>query len=128
MGCGITVDFDVEMTKRTTGQSWGTWGSPPHTESATPLVLHRLNEPSTVTITLSQKSSITGFEAEPQPFAVHDITATFLNGKGDVKGAVTRAIDGEAGARLLAAKAKGVRKIVITSDVLYAIAQLRVRV
>jgi hypothetical protein len=127
-GCGISVDFDVELLKRTTGQTWGTWGSPPYTESATPLVLHRLVDPATVTITLSKRSRMTGFEAEPQAFAARDISATFLDRDGVVIGTITRSIEGEAGARLLAAQARNVKTITISSESAFAIAQLRVRV
>lgn len=126
-GCGVTVSLGNTMSKRSVPGSWATWASPPHAETATPHVL-RTNGPTTYTLTYSKKSRITGLEAEPSPFALWDISVTFRNGKGDVMGTITRTLDGEGGARLFAARTRGVRTVTVESGADYAIAQLRVKI
>ena len=126
-GCGVTVNLGEPMVKRSVPGSWATWGSPPFTETATPHVL-RTHGPTTYNLTYSAKSKITGLEAEPSPFALWEISVSFLNAKGEVKGTITRTLDGEGGARLFAARTRGVKTVTITSGADFAIAQLRVKV
>jgi hypothetical protein len=129
-GCGVTVTFSTPMEKRTVGASWTTWGSPPYTEGATPYILYSAGATS-VTLTYSSKSRRIGFEAEPNPFEIHKFVADFRKGSGAAIGSISRKIDGNAGARLLAgvtglAKKQWVKSIDLSSDVDFAIAQLRV--
>jgi len=119
-----TVSFSPPMEALTVPASWATWNSPPYTESNTPRVLWSTGSFS-VTITLSNPVSIFGFETEPNPFAVHTIAATFMNGT-TVIGTVSREINGHAGA-LLAAASSGlpITSVRIVSDADFAIAQIR---
>jgi hypothetical protein len=122
-----TVSFSSLMQKRTVpGGGWATWSSPPDSESATPAVLWTKGATS-VTMLLSSPTSIFGFEAEPNPFAVHDITADFYDAGDVLLGSITRPVDGAAGARLFASVDDGAlfSKVVAHSDVDFAMAQFR---
>ncbi len=123
--CGITVTFDPAMEKRSVPDSWGSWGSPPDTESGTPNVLFT-GSATQVTVTFSSPVRIAGAEAEPDPFEVHPISADFYRPSGGLKASVTRDIDGNSGARLLAVKTKNVGSMVLSSDVDFSFAQLRI--
>ena len=127
-GGGQTVTFSGStVTARTVPSGgWGTWASPPNTESATPRVLAAVNA-TTLTLTLSAPASTFGFEVEPNAGTVL-ITATFMNGS-TVVGTVSRTITGTAGA-LLAAGTSGtpITSVVITAPAGasgFAIAQVR---
>lgn len=129
-GCGVTVSFSTPLEKRSVPASWGTWGSPPYTETATPNILYSAGATS-VTLTYSSKSRRIGFEAEPNPFEIHKFVADFRKGNGAAIGSVSRKIDGTSGARLLAGvtgleKKQWVKSIDLSSDVDFAIGQLRV--
>jgi hypothetical protein len=125
--CGITATFSVSLEKvSVSGGTWGTWGSPPDTESATPDALWLSDGSTSLTVTFSEPVRIAGAEAEPDPFGVHPFAAAFTRPGGGTKVTIARDIDGNAGARLLAVKTKNVGSVTLSSDVDFAIAQLRV--
>lgn len=103
----LTIAFSDTMNARSVPVGgWATWGSPPETEGSTPRVLTSNLEPNPTsrTLTFSQSLSIFGLEAEPQQFAVHNITLDFFNGD-DLVGSISRNPNGNAGALLFAALA-----------------------
>lgn len=125
--CGITATFSTSLEKvSVSGGTWGTWGSPPDTESASPDALWLSDGSTSLTVTFSSPVRLAGAEAEPDPFEVHTIGAAFARPGGGTKAAIARAIDGSAGARLLAVKTKNIGSVTFSSDVDFAIAQLRV--
>jgi hypothetical protein len=129
-GCGVTVSFSSPMTKYSVPATWATWGSPPDTESASPNVLWS-EFATSITLTTSNKNRRIGIEAEPNPFSVHTMSATFRKGNGNAIGSVTRDVDGSGGARLFAGKVgtpkkQWIKYVDVASDVDFAIAQIRV--
>jgi hypothetical protein len=125
--CGTTASFSTTMEKRTVPGSWSTWGSPPNTESASPAVLYTIGATS-VQITFSKTTPISGAEAEPNPFTVHAVQASWYNNVPSLLGTQVRDINGNAGALLLAAKTKPAAKyLVLSSDVDFSIANLRAK-
>lgn len=123
--CGITINFSPAVEKRSVPSSWGSWGTPPDTETDSPDILYTSGATS-VTVSFSAPVRLSGVEAEPNPFEVHAISADFLRPSGGMKATVTRGIDGTGGARLLAVKTKNVGSIVLSSDVDFAFGQLRI--
>jgi hypothetical protein len=125
----LTVNFSTAVTAATVpGGGWGTWGSPPFTEGATPRVLTCIGC-NTLTLTLSSSVNTFGFEMEPNNFGVFSMTAQFFNG-ATLIGTITQNVDGNAGARLFAAltNTDSFNRIVITSPAGaagFAIARLR---
>jgi hypothetical protein len=122
------VKFVPTMEKRSVPGSWATWGSPPATESATPNILYTAGGTS-VTVTLPKrgaKKGVAGMEVEPDPFEVHTFTATYTKKSGAEICTATVDADGNAGARLLAAKGvKRAKTITVSSDVAFSVAQIR---
>jgi hypothetical protein len=97
-----TVSFSAELEKRTVPGSWGTWGSPDDTESATPPVLAIFGQGNVLTLSLSVPSTVFGFELEGNDFGSAEFRVTFYEGAVAV-GSITETIVGDAGARLMAA-------------------------
>jgi hypothetical protein len=128
-GCGTTVTLSTTFNKRSVPGSWGTWGSPPDTESATPNLLYS-NGAFSATVDFGKKVKTGGFEVEPNPFEVHSFTVEFhkgANGTGAIVGTITRDVDGNAGARLFGGHRRhGFKSAVVTGDTDFAIAQIRV--
>jgi hypothetical protein len=130
-GCGVKVRFSVPMSKQTVPGGWATWGSPPDTESATPEVLTTQGA-TKVVLTYSVRGRRVGVEAEPDPFAVRSIRATFRRLDGTKIGRIARNPDGSAGALLYAGmvrskkKADRVKTLTLVSPDAFAIAQVRV--
>jgi hypothetical protein len=116
----VTLTFDSTST-RTVGLNWSTWGSPPDTEGSTPRLL--FGGLSSMTFTSSVLLAVLGFEAEPDPFSVHNFHVDYYNG-ATLVGSIDRLADGSAGARLMAASG-GFNKAVVTSDTDFAVAQVR---
>lgn len=122
------VKFSPTLEKRSVPGSWSTWGSPPDTETATPNILYTVGATS-ITVTLpgkGAKKGMAGMEVGPNPFAIHTFTADFQNKKG--KSICTATVDsnGDAGTKLLAASnAKGAKKIVVSTDVDFSVANVR---
>lgn len=121
---GLTVTFSSLLDTRKVGVDWGTWGSPPDTEDNAPSIFYSLSATS-VQFTFSKRLSIWGFEAEPEPFSIRSYTVEYFDGATSL-GTITRSIDGNAGARLLAAThAGGFTRAIVTTDTDFAMAQLR---
>jgi hypothetical protein len=126
----VTASFSHTLAVSGIGSGWATWGSPPDTELSTPLVLrHPSYDSSATSLVLSFSKGLTtfGLEAEPDPFDLRNITMDFYNGVV-LLGSITRSINGSAGARLLAGTTDNnqfITSVVVSSDVDFAIAQLR---
>jgi hypothetical protein len=127
----LTINFDAMRDVHTVPNGgWASWSSPPFSESATPRVLTAFQyDPNATTLTLTFSHPLTTFgaEAEPDPFAIHPITADFFNGGVSV-GMISLNVDGNGGARLFAASATGgdqFTSVVFTSDADFALAQFR---
>jgi hypothetical protein len=120
-----TVTFSSAMNKRgPVPTGWATWSSPPFSETANPFVLFS-NGQSVMTWTLARPSAIFGFELEPNPFEVVNFNVDFFSGASLI-GSVTRAVNGNAGARLFAAQTNGAfDRVVITGGSDFAVAQIR---
>lgn len=122
-----TISFDQELTKRTVPSSWGSWSSPPESESSTPEVLY--NQTALLDIQISEPANTFGFELEPNLFGVFPIKADFYNGASLV-GTILQSLEGNAGARLFAATTDSsfTRVLLENTDGLsdgFAIAQIR---
>lgn len=107
------------------GGGWSTWSSSPYSETSTPRLLADYSSTS-VWLNLSTPLVIFGFEAEPDPFGLYDITADFYNG-GTLVGTITRAVEGSAGARLFAAQTTDLSftSVHVTSAYDFGMAQFR---
>lgn len=99
----LTLTFGTALERRIIPGSWGTWSEAPFSERdpLAPFDLGFCPGCTSLRMTLSSAVSIFGFEAEGNPFALNNFTATFYLG-GGVVGTVTRDVDGNAGARLFA--------------------------
>jgi len=105
------------------GSVWFSWSAPPFAETDTPRVLG-VTAPA-VRISLDQPALVFGFEAEPQMFGLHTITAQFFD-SGGLAGTITQDLEGDSGARLFAAfDSQGFTDILIGSADDFGIAQLR---
>ncbi len=131
-GGGLTIQFSSLMRASTVGDNWASWGSPPDTESATPRVLWSgLDDDffpvTAITLLLSSAVSVFGFEAEPGPTEFHTLTASFFS-KGVLQESISQSVNGNAGARLFAARAHPgelLDSVTITSDTDWAAGQFR---
>jgi hypothetical protein len=123
-----SVNFSTQMEKLTAGTAaWPNWGIPPNTESSTPPILYTMSATS-VTLSFSGPVKLGGIEAQPEPeTGTHLITADFYSG-GVLLGSIPHMVDSNGGALLFGAHCLhlGWGRIVITSDVPFAIAELRV--
>ncbi len=122
----LTVSFSESLEPLTVPTGFATWGTPPETEQAEPRVWFS-DGATDVTFSFSSPLDVWGFEAQPNPFEVLDITVEFFDGAALV-GSITRAVDGEGGARLFAAAADAGEKFTsvrIFSEADFAVAQLR---
>lgn len=122
-----TVTFSQSVKKLIVPNcGWPTWSAPPFSESATPPVLNS-NCSFSLTLNLSKPSCIFGFELEPNPFADICFTIQFFSGQTLI-GAITKVINGYAGARLIAAETSCDNlfdRVVITGGSDFSIAQVR---
>lgn len=97
------LTFDQQMTKVTVPVGWGTWGSPPETESSIPPVLYQ-TAANALQIQLSVPSTTFGFELQPvniDSANPYEFQALFYEGPTLI-GSVTRYLTGNADARLFA--------------------------
>lgn len=120
-----TLSFSNTLLSNSVPNTWRTWAAPPETESATPRVLY--NAQPTLTITLDRPRSIFGFEIETFYFGVWPISVTYYSGATPL-GVINRNVEGDSGARLLAASSQPITHAVISTpaDALgFAVAQLR---
>jgi hypothetical protein len=122
----LTVSFSTPLLPLTVGAGWATWGSPPDTEQDNPRVWWTQGA-TTLELDFSAPVTAWGFEAQPNPFAVFDITADFYDG-ATLLGSITRSVSGDGGARLFAGIADfgdSFTRVVVSSEADFAIAQLR---
>jgi hypothetical protein len=110
-----TITFSTSFYARTVPSAyWGTWGSPPNTESSTPRVLANTGPITSVTLALSLPASTFGFEIEPTLDPVFPISVNYYNGS-TLLGTVSRNVAGNAGALLMAASSGAqITSVVIT--------------
>jgi len=113
----------LSLTIFDVGSVWFSWSAPPLAETDTPRVLD-VTAPG-VRISLDQPALVFGFEAEPQAFGLHTITAQFFDA-GGLAGTITQDLDGDSGARLFAAfDSQGFTDILVGSADEFGVAQLR---
>jgi hypothetical protein len=118
-----TISFSDELTILSVPTTWGTWNTPPFSESSTPGVL-AASFLSSVTLTFSVPQSIFGFEAEPDG-GNNVITLDFFNGATNI-GSISRSISSFGGSLLLAGELdQPITSAVISSNSDFAIAQIR---
>jgi hypothetical protein len=120
-----TVTFDADLVALTVPSTWGSWGSPPDTESATPRVLWS-NGLTGLEMDLSAPARTFGFEAQPNPLGLSQIVASFFRANVLI-GSITLDVDGDAGARLFAATTTTdpFDEVQLSADFDFAIAQVR---
>jgi PEP-CTERM motif len=120
-----TVNFDISLVALTVPTTWASWGSSPNTESATPRVLWT-NGFTSATLTLASSTTSFGFELQPNTLVPSSLTAEFFNGAVSL-GSITQAVDGNAGARLFAARTTtgSFDRVVITGTDDFALAEMR---
>lgn len=121
----LTIDFGSTVQLRTVPASWATWDVPPNTESDEPRIVWTGGDTSE-TLTFSAPLKMFGFEAEPNPFAVHSMTLTFYNG-ASIVGSIIQNVSGAAGARLFAGATttEQFTKVVVSSTADFAMGQFR---
>jgi len=78
-----------------------------------------------IQMTLSTPVYVFGFEAEPNPFGVYNMTASFFDASHTLLGTITRGVDGSAGARLFAASVDPIMFVDFSSDVDFAVGAFR---
>ena len=100
-GGGLTVTFNTTMDKLSVPDTWGTWNSPPATESKTPPILFS-DGFSSILMGLSMPEKTFGFEAQPDLSDNEKLTATFFDSSDKTIGSITLTVSGNAGALLFA--------------------------
>ena len=118
-----TISFSDALTVLSVPTTWGTWNTPPFSESGTPGVLATVFV-SSITLSLSSPQTIFGLEVEPD-FGTNLITLDFFNGATNI-GSISRTVSSFGGALLLAGQLdQSVTSAVVSSNSDFAIAQLR---
>ncbi len=121
---GSSALMDVDAVP----DSWSTWGAPPDTESATPVVLAFDDPTATAMSFVFDRQLITfGVEIEPDdtsPGNLHDVTATYWLGSTLV-GTIDRSVSGNGGALLFAGSGGPFDRVDVASDLDFASAQFR---
>jgi hypothetical protein len=129
-GPDLTITFGSTL-KVYKSPDWPSWSG-----STAPDVLGTTVFANSVTLDFSAASTVTtfGFEAEPAPWQLHDITAEFFNGANSL-GSITFNVDGDRGARLFAATLDNFgtdlsnidrfTRVVVSSDVDFGIGHIR---
>jgi len=124
-----TMSFSSAMAKAEVPLNWGSWGSPPDTESSTPAVLFQTTTNS-LTIQLSVPSTVFGLELEGNSLTVNPFQVSFFQG-ATLVGTVTRSVNGNGGALLFAGSTTNqpfTSAVIVNTDGLsngFALAQLR---
>lgn len=124
----LTVSFSGPMNKRTApGVSWATWSETPYSQRTPGSYLPVLwsNDATSIFMTLSMPVLVFGFEAEPNPFAVYPMTATFYDAQMQVLGTIPLNVDGNAGARLFAASVDPIMFVDFSSNADFAVGAFR---
>jgi hypothetical protein len=123
-----TMLSSQNMNVREVGSNWGTWAVAPDSQrpdNSDPLPVLYSNGATSIFMALSLPSYVFGFEAEPNPFSPHDMTATFYGAGMTLLGSITRNVDGNAGSRLFAASADPISYVQFSSQVDYAVGAFR---
>jgi hypothetical protein len=125
----LTVTFGSSMNMRyAPGGGWSTWSCVPDSQrpcDSTTLPVLYSNGAALIHMTLSTPEYIFGFEAEPNPFAPYNMTASFFDASHTLLGTITRNVDGTAGARLFAASMDPIMFVDFSSDVDFAVGAFR---
>jgi hypothetical protein len=110
-----TLTFSNTLTTLSVPSTWGTWSSPPVSESSTPVL--GWDPVLSDTLTLSMPVAIFGFELEPTDYGLHNFTVDFFNGTTSV-GSISLGVEGDGGALLFAQEVIGnqIEKITISGD------------
>jgi hypothetical protein len=115
-----TLTFSPAVEVRTASTSWSSWGPPPN-----PRVFYSQSATS-IEMTLNRDcaAGTFGFEAQPDAFVVHLMTATYYGDKP--LGGITRPVDGSAGPRLFAADSDTpIVSAVFSSTAAFAVGRIR---
>ncbi len=117
------------VNKRTAPNvSWLTWSEAPDSQRAPDdtLPVFYSNRAQVLRFGLATPVNIFGFEAEPNPFTVHTMTAKFYDASDNLLGTISRDVSGNAGARLFAAQSDvPIKYVVFRSDVDWAVGAFR---
>lgn len=106
-----TVNFPFgTLQRRTVPSTWGTWSSPPHSESATPPVLFGISTLFTA-LTFSQPAAVVGFEVQANTLGAYDFLVEYYDEDYKLLGFVRRTVDSNAGARLFSFSTDWPKKI-----------------
>lgn len=119
----VNLSAGADQYRQAPGSGWSTWNSPPWVEP-TPTDVFYFPDVTSLTMTFSNPVNIFGFEGQPKPFAVHDMSAIFYMGGSQV-GNITLPVDGNSGARLFAAQGTWFDQVVFSSDTEFAIGRVR---
>lgn len=120
----LTVMFSAPVTKLTHPDSWASWSSPPDSEGDIGPVLWS-NGATSLSMVLSTPVRTFGFEAEPNEFSIHTMTATFYNESHTLLGSLVQDVDGSGGARLFGASADPIMFIDLSTDLDFAFGAIR---
>lgn len=117
------------VNKRTApGGGWATWSQVPDSQRSPngELPVFWSNGAQVLRFGLSTPVNIFGFEAEPNPLTVHTMTAKFYDASDNLLGTISRDVNGNAGARLFAARSDvPIKYVVFRSDVDWAVGAFR---
>ena len=120
---GQSVPMDINLVS----DAWLSWGPPPQTEGATPIVV-RPDDTTVKDVVFSFNKLLTAFGMEVEPddttTTAHTITATF-NLAGKPVGSIQRSVLGYAGAVLFAGSGTMFDSVEITSDIDFAAGRFR---
>jgi hypothetical protein len=124
----FAANFSTPMQVLDVPDGWGSWSSPPFSESSTPRVFWTQG-PSQLTITMSAPVQTFGFELQPDQAGLFSFTATFFNGPDEI-GSIVRDVSGDSGARLFAGTVTGTTPLITSVRISsggqdFAIAQVR---
>lgn len=118
----VTFSSPADMYRFTPGGGWATWNTPPWVEPTPTDVF--FTGVTSLTMTFSRPVTTFGFEAEPNPLDVYNMSAVFYY-SGSPVGTITLPVDGNGGARLFAATGTLFDQVVFSSTVDFAVGRLR---
>ncbi len=124
----LTVTFNVSMNKRTVPNAgWASWSETPYSQRGPgqPFPVLFSNQATAIWMSLSRPVFVFGFEAEPNPFVEHAMTADFYDAGMNPLGSITRNVHGRAGARLFAASVDPISLVRFSSRVDFAVGAFR---
>ena len=117
------------VQKRTApGVSWATWSEAPESQrgAGDTLPVFWSNGATELRFQLATSVNIFGFEAQPNPRALHTMVAKFYDASNNLLGTISREVNGNAGARLFAAHSDvPIAYVVFSSNVDWAVGAFR---